>query len=126
MGKSSAFEESMKGQRDKDGGAWEDDMPKKLGFDWKDAPLAWEPSPCTTTPSSMTPVPLEFPDPKQALEATPSLTSIPLPGSELAPSESDQAATSQVLGELNRSAARSLNVITSGQSAVEGGHIWRS
>ena len=131
MGKSSEYQESMKGTREKQGSGWEDDMPKKLGFDWQDAPLAWDSIPTyhdapTTLPQPPTaPMPLTLPENKTKGNGdvdgglAQSLTSMPL-GCELAPTDDDRDAIAHALGELNRATARALIVISGAERALQG------
>ena len=119
MGKSSEFQESLAGERMKNGETWQNDMANALGFDWQsadnDAPLAWPGGPTTapmTLPSTgALPLPLPENMPDAGGQQSPSLTPMFSAG-ESAPTAEDCENISNILGELNRTAAKAMLVLT--------------
>ena len=123
MGKSNEFEEQLEGQRKKEvADGWQDDMAGALEFDWEEAGSPTLPGLPTSTPA---PLPLPMPDTKPKGDVnvgsgtSPSLTPLPMT-CEAPPTDDDRQAISHIFGELNRAAAKALNVISLGEAAIHG------
>ena len=113
IGKQSKFSEALDAKREKDhNGEWKDDMGKMLGFDWKSNELLPLPtsSPTCTLDDKGKSLPLQLPGfGGDALQ---------VPDQDEPPSEHDKADLSAILGEVNRTNANALKIISAGEALL--------